>query len=149
MFMLTSSSPYYLPSNVSSSLTNDFDFWSAIYDRPNYKLSRLFPSDLRERDDQYILTLNLPGAKKDNIKVKFSETDKTLHISYEYVSQNESDDSKYIWRERKAGSYSRNFQFPSDIDADSIEAEFIDGVLTITLNKIEKLISTDKDIIVK
>jgi len=89
-------------------------------------------SDIIENEDSYILKIDIPGVKKENIKLDYNN--KYLTISYKEEKKDEEEKEKYLRRERHFGNFSRSFVF-NDIDPSNISASYIDGVLIVTLNK--------------
>ncbi len=97
-----------------------------------------FSTDIKDNGDHYTLEADLPGVKKDDIKLDL--TDNVLTINAERHSEYEEKDKKgnYVRCERSYGSYQRSFD-TTGIDTDNIEAEFVDGVLKLTLPKIKEV----------
>jgi HSP20 family protein len=91
-----------------------------------------FRTDVTDTGDSYKLEAELPGFKKDDIKIDI-END-CLTISAERKADNKEEKDNYIKRERFYGSFSRSFDV-SGINVDGIEAAYNDGVLTVTLPK--------------
>lgn len=98
-------------------------------------------TDIIENDNGYTLLVDIPGAKKEDIKINYA--DRYLKINYEASKDNESQNKKYLKRERYLNSISRSYLF-NDIDSNSIKASFVDGVLRIDLDK--KIENTVKSI---
>ena len=82
----------------------------------------------------YIRESELPGFEKEDIKLDINGS--YLVISAEHKTENDKKDDKgnYIRRERSFGSYKRSFDI-SDVDTDTISAEYKNGILTIDLPK--------------
>ncbi len=93
-------------------------------------------TDISEDENNYTLHLDLPGVKKDDVKISYA--DGQLNISGERKMEKESKDSKYHRMERAFGKYYRTFTLPQQIHADKIDAEFKDGQLIITVPKSEE-----------
>ncbi|MCY3575211.1 MAG: Hsp20/alpha crystallin family protein [Chloroflexi bacterium] len=91
--------------------------------------------DVEESAAGYLLRANLPGVKLDDIKVSIHED--VLTISGETASEPQSEDSKWLIRERRAGKFSRSLRFPGIVDGDAVSASLEDGVLLINLPKAE------------
>ncbi|MCW8879406.1 MAG: Hsp20/alpha crystallin family protein [Kangiellaceae bacterium] len=89
--------------------------------------------DISENDAQFIIKAELAGVPKEDIKVSLDNN--VLTISGERKS--EVEDKKHHRIERFYGSFSRSFSLPENIDESSIQAENKDGILTLTLPKIE------------
>ena len=94
-------------------------------------------TDLREKDGNYEISMDLPGIKKDNVQIELD--DGYLSISASTGSDVECGDHDcgYIKKERYRGSYKRSFYVGEDISTEDIKAKFEDGVLTVTLPKPE------------
>lgn len=91
-----------------------------------------FHTDVIDTGDAFELEAELPGFNKDDLKIDI-END-CLTISAERNYDNKDEKSNYVKRERFYGSYSRSFDV-SGINVDAIEAEYVDGVLKLTLPK--------------
>ncbi len=94
-----------------------------------------FSTDIRDNGSEFVLEADLPGVKKEDIKLDLS--DNILTISAERHSEYEEKDKKgnYVRCERSFGSYQRSFD-TTGIDIDKIDAEFKDGVLKLTMPKL-------------
>jgi len=88
--------------------------------------------DIKEEDDKYLLEAEIPGVKKDQIKVDYDRNYLTISVEQQEEVNEEKD--HYICRERRLGKTSRTFQ-AKDIDPDGINAAYEDGVLKVTLPK--------------
>ena len=102
-------------------------------------------TDISETNDEYILNMDLPGVKKDDVKISYSNGE--LIVSGERKQEKDDKNSKYHRIERSYGKYYRSFTLPEKIDEDKIEAEFNNGSLTIKVPKSEE--SKPKEIEVK
>lgn len=127
-------------SNMFNDLFNEFlgnSNYFPILDFNRYISQSLcnFASDLEETDFQYILTIDLPSIQKDDIKISYNEFNRVLHIEANTSYENESNETKYIWKERKIASMQRDFIIPSSVDSSSIKAEMKDGILIVKLDK--------------
>jgi HSP20 family protein len=89
--------------------------------------------DIVEKDNAYEITAELPGIDEKNIEVQFS--DGTLAIKGEKTDEKEEKKKDYYLSERRYGSFHRSFRVPDGVDADRIEAQFKNGVLTVTMPK--------------
>jgi HSP20 family protein len=93
-------------------------------------------TDLMETDDSYGLRLDLPGMTKDDITINLQNN--TLTVRGERTSKQTSEEEEYVRVERAFGTFHRTFTLPDAVDAESIEASYDDGVLTITVPKTEE-----------
>ena len=91
-----------------------------------------FRTDVTDTGDSYKLEAELPGFKKEDIKIDI-END-CLTISAERHENKDEEKPNFVKRERLYGSYSRSFDV-SGIDVEKIEAAYNDGILTLTMPK--------------
>ena len=93
-----------------------------------------FKTDIRDEGDSFVLEADLPGFKKEDIKLSLNGD--TLTIKAERHSDFEDQDKKsgYLRCERSYGSYSRSFDV-TGVDVSQISASYNDGVLRIRLPK--------------
>lgn len=105
---------------------------------PEIRRSSMMKSDVKELDNAYQLEMDLPGFKKDDVKMQLK--DGVLNISAETSRNNDEKDKngKYIRRERFEGTCSRSFYVGKDVKQEDIKAKFDNGVLTVTVPKAEK-----------
>lgn len=103
--------------------------------------------DVVEKDKAYEITVELPGMDESNIDVKYS--DGVLSIKGEKKEEKEEKKKDYFVSERRYGSFQRSFGVPDGVDADKIEANFKNGVLTVTLPKSPEALKKEKSIAVK
>jgi len=93
-------------------------------------------SDIAEDENSYKIKLDLPGIKKEDVKISYENG--LLSISGERKQEKENKNSKYHRVEISYGKYFRSFTLPSKIKEDKIDAEFRDGQLMITIPKSEE-----------
>lgn len=89
--------------------------------------------DLVERDDAFVVTVDLPGFDRDEVDVDV--TDHTLRIVAEHEEETEASEETYLRRERRQASQRRSVRLPAEVDPDAVEARMRNGVLTVTLPK--------------
>ena len=87
--------------------------------------------NVREEDEAYVLSALVPGLKSDELNIQV--LDDVLRIQGEY----KADESKYLVRELPNGSFTRTLRLPVAIDAEHVDANITDGVLTLRLPKAE------------
>jgi HSP20 family protein len=94
--------------------------------------------DIEERGDDFVVTAPIPGMKPENVEI--SVLGDTLRIRAERRDERREEDEKKRWllREQHYGAYERTVTLPSAVKADQANAEFTDGILTITLPKAEE-----------
>jgi HSP20 family protein len=87
--------------------------------------------NVREEDDAYVLSALVPGIKPDELNIQVLED--VVRVAGEY----KADEDNYLVRELPNGSFIRTLRLPIPIDADHVEANITDGVLTLKLPKAE------------
>ncbi|MCX6812688.1 MAG: Hsp20 family protein [Candidatus Berkelbacteria bacterium] len=91
--------------------------------------------DIKETTDSVIVKAELPGISEDDVDVEI--LDNVMTISGEKKSEEEKLDEGYYYKESHSGSFARSFTLPADVKAEKADADMKDGVLTITVPKIE------------
>jgi len=92
--------------------------------------------DILEKEDSYVLEAELPGLKKEDVKI--SVQDNILTLRGEKKDERKESRKGYLRMETGYGSFTRSFTLPSTINTSKIEAEFKDGVLKINVPKAEE-----------
>ena len=93
-------------------------------------------ADISETDKEYLVRADLPGMKKEDVKVTFS--DGVLTIQGERKQHKEESNEKFHRVENSYGSFSRAFSLPDNIKADAIRCESKEGVLSVHIPKSEQ-----------
>lgn len=91
--------------------------------------------DLVEADGEFVVTVDLPGYDRGDVEV--SVTDDVLRIDAERERETDEEEAAYVRRERRHDSAHRTLRLPADVDAEGVEARMTNGVLTVTLPKVE------------
>lgn len=94
------------------------------------------PADIRETDNDLIVTTDLPGIDPQNINVRVEKN--ILSISGERCSEREVEPEKFHLVERMYGAFARSFILSTPVETDKTRATYKDGVLTISLPKAEQ-----------
>lgn len=93
--------------------------------------------DLVEKDNEFEVTVDLPGLKPEEVKVEFKGG--ALWVTGERKEEKEEKDKTYHRVERSYGEFRRVLPLPSEVKEDGIEAKFTDGVLKISVPKAEEV----------
>jgi HSP20 family protein len=125
--------PYTGFGNLRSVFENLFD---GNFDRSQGQPSRYPAVDVLESKDAYLVRAELPGMKKEDIKVELK--DGTLIISGESKSEKPAEGVEYRHVERVATKFWRSFSLPEIAKQDGIEAVYKDGILEIRVPKAEE-----------
>lgn len=108
--------------------------WDAINERDAEDLKVIFPIDIRVADDEYIVEAFLPGVSAEDLDIQIESNIVTLKGE---ISIERKEDDRYLLQERPSGMFQRSIELPDDVEADKVEAELKNGVLTLRLPKSE------------
>ena len=112
---------------------------------PVYRDSIWNPAvDVKENEKSFVLTADIPGLPKKDVKINVSNRVLTIHG--ERREEKENKDGTFYYRERHIGSFSRSFQLPDTVNEDCIQASFNNGVLSIELPKLEDSLPKDREV---
>lgn len=120
------------------------DLFDDFFDDPFFKEERhpqhmpMMKTDIRENDKSYVIDVDLPGFKKENIKVDVDNGYLNINAKMD-ESKDEEEKGKFIRRERCTGECSRSFYIGEDIEDDDIQAKFENGILCIEVPKKKEL----------
>ena len=103
--------------------------------------------DISEEKDKINVLAEIPGVKKDNIKITLQ--DNILTIEGEKKKETEEKDKNFYRSERVFGSFKRSFTLPVEVDSEKVEAKFEEGMLKISLKKLEHKTKSEKVIELK
>ena len=117
---------------------NNFDLFDDFFDDGFFskRERNLMKTDIREKKDKYLIDIDLPGFEKENINLSLNNG--YLEIKAEVNKESHKDeDEKYVHRERFYSTCSRSFYVGDNIEEKDIDAEFKNGILKITIPKME------------
>ncbi len=117
---------------------SNFDLFDDIFGDSFFKKEdKMMKTDIRETENGYIIDVDLPGYKKENIKIDV--TDGYLTINAKMNQKNTEDNNgKYVRRERFFGECSRSFYVGESVEALDIKAKFQNGILSLEIPKIDE-----------
>ncbi|RJQ62571.1 MAG: Hsp20/alpha crystallin family protein [Stygiobacter sp.] len=92
--------------------------------------------DIYETQDDYFLSAQMPGVKKEDVKIKLEEGNLVImgRIDYELNVNN-----KYVLKETEIGNFYRRFKISDSVDETKIDAKLENGVLNVKLPKHDRL----------
>jgi len=106
-----------------------------VADRMIPAIRGVFRVDVRENDDEVIITADLPGAEKEEVSLQLINP-RTLEIACERKDEKEDSSEKYFVRERISGSLRRIISLPTEVTDEDSAATFKNGVLEVRLKKV-------------
>jgi len=93
------------------------------------------PVDIADHGDRYEMRLEMPGIPKDDINIEV--TPAGIEVSAEHEDTTEEKGKNWLRRERSSSSFYRCLEVPEELKTDRVEAELKDGILTLSLPKVE------------
>ena len=134
-----------LPSIFGDSLFDNFmedfsfpsfrDVDKALYGK---NAAHLMKTDVKETDAGYVVDIDLPGFKKDEIQMHLDKGYLVVSAAKGLDKDEKNEDGKYVRRERYAGSMSRSFYVGDAVTEDDIHPKYENGILTFCLPKKER-----------
>ncbi|XP_050214833.1 18.2 kDa class I heat shock protein-like [Mercurialis annua] len=137
-----------IPSFFGNRRTNVFDpfsldLWDPFFNSGNLPASAVETSalanarvDWKETEEAHIFKADVPGLKKEEVKVEVEEG-RVLQISGERSKEKEEKNDKWHRFERSSGKFMRKFRLPENAKMDEVKASMENGVLTVTVPKAE------------
>ncbi|MBR2778752.1 MAG: Hsp20/alpha crystallin family protein [Firmicutes bacterium] len=127
-----------------------FDEMDRLFDRnffgrsPFNAVNEMKPAamktDIREEDGLYLMTMDLPGFSKEDIRAELKDGYLTIHAEKKEEKE-ENNENGYVVRERYSGSCSRSFFVGEHVTEENVKAAFRDGVLSLSFPKEEEKLS--------
>jgi HSP20 family protein len=121
-----------VPGNFLNAFDSFFNEQAGKFERNTFFTPR---TDVVENAKSFMIHITLPGLKKEEVSIHVDGD--VLKISGERKLNNEDKENKFHLVESLHGKFSRNFNLPENADKQNIEAELVDGILTLTIAKVE------------
>lgn len=110
-------------------------FFGSLFDdfSDSRKQNSMMKTDIYEKDGNYVIEADVPGFKKENVKVDYEDGYLTITAKKEEIIE---ENKNYIRKERHYGEVSRSY-YVGNVNESEIKAKFEDGTLVVTLPKEE------------
>ncbi len=107
-----------------------------IFWKPTTMMKERTPlMDVEDLGDKYKMNVEMPGIPKEDINIEV--TPNTIEISAEHEEAGKDKGKNFLRRERSTTSFYRSLELPEELKTDNVDAEIEDGVLRISLPKLE------------
>ena len=118
--------------SLFDNMFDDF-FKDSFFTRNN--AVKVMKTDIQEKDNNYILDMDLPGYEKEDIKAQLKDGYLTITAQKNTSNEDKDEEGNYIRRERYCGKCSRSFYVGDSIKEEDIKANFNNGILELTFPK--------------
>ena len=137
--------------NLFDDFFNDFPFYDYDKEMKNTekklygrKASHVMKTDIRELNNGYEVVVDLPGFTKDEVQATLENGYLTITAAKGLDKDEKNDKGVYIRRERYSGQCARTFYVGEAVTQEDIKAKFEDGILKVTIPKVEPKKVEDK-----
>ena len=118
--------------SLFDNMFDDF-FKDPFFTRNN--VVKVMKTDIQEKDNNYVLDMDLPGYEKEDIKAQLKDGYLTITAQKNTSNEDKDEEGNYIRRERYCGKCSRSFYVGDSIKEEDIKANFNNGILELTFPK--------------
>lgn len=119
---------------------NNFDLFEDMFSDPFFerKESRLMKTDIKEKGNNYVIEVDLPGYEKENIEIEMEDGYLKITAKTNKNIDESDEEEKYIHKERFFGECSRSFYVGNSIKEEDVKATFKNGILSLSIPKEEQ-----------
>ncbi|MFN0256341.1 Hsp20/alpha crystallin family protein [Pedobacter ureilyticus] len=132
--------------NTAPYFNNVFDSLFSDALNKNYGVNKMPHVNILETENSYKIELAVPGLTKEDFKIELKKDN--LSVWAEKKVEQTEEQKNYTRREFQYNSFARSFVLPEGIDAEKINAEYLNGILNITIGKKEQAKDEHKEIVV-
>ena len=122
--------------NLESKNNNYMSLFDGFDEFFNDVLGKDLKTNILEQDDKYVLTSEIPGVSKENVKIDVADNTLTISVSKKNTTNNEK--KNYLVKEISESDVSRSF-YLDDMDENNVTAKMDNGILNITVGKIKEV----------
>lgn len=131
--------------NTAPYFNNVFDSLFSDALNKNYGVNKVPNVNIYENENEYKIELAAPGLSKEDFKIDLKKDNLSVWAEKKVDAANQKD---YSRKEFEYSSFARSFILPEGVDAEKISAEYINGILTITIGKQDEAKNAHKEIVV-
>lgn len=113
-------------------ITNYDPFFNSFFFEKNNSFNQMLKTDIKEKNNEYLMKINVPDVKKEDIKIEFKNGYLTINV---VTSKEENNEGEYLYHERETGEFSRTYYLGTNIKSEDIEAKLDNGVLNLNIHK--------------
>ena len=132
--------------NTAPYFNNVFDSLFSDALNKNYGVNKVPNVNIYENTEAYKIELAAPGLNKEDFKIDLKKDNLSVWVEKKVEETDVKKD--YTRKEFEYSSFARSFVLPEGVDADEISAEYTNGILNITIGKLDEAKLTHKEIVV-
>ncbi len=116
---------------------NEFDLFDDFFNEPflERRDSKIMRTDIREKGNNYIIDVDLPGYEKEDIDIEMEHGYLKITAKTSKKIDESDEEERYIHKERYFGECSRSFYVGENLTEDDIKASFKNGILSLVVPK--------------
>ena len=134
--------------NIFDDLMDDFMF-PTIRRNTAETPQPMMRTDVKETENGYELSVDLPGYTKDDIKIQLKDGYMTIAAAKDETNETKDENGRFIRRERYTGSMKRSFYVGKNLTETDIKAKFENGILALDIPKVQPKVEEDKYIAIE
>ena len=115
-----------------------------IYENATSAKSKYMATDIKEKDGNYLLEIELPGYLHEDIQAELKDGTLTIIANRPEHLENDVNKSNYLRRERLVGGCKRSFYVGDKVRQEDITAAFKDGILSIIIKNTDRMVGRDE-----
>ena len=131
--------------NTAPYFNNVFDSLFSDALNKNQGINKIPNVNIYENENEYKIELAAPGLNKEDFKIDLKKDNLSVWVEKKIEADLKKD---YTRKEFEYNSFARSFILPEGVDAEKISAEYVNGILTITIGKQDEAKNTHKEIVV-
>ena len=118
-----------------------------VFAAPLFRNETLMKTDIRKKDDSYVLDIEMPGYKKEDITISLYNGNLTIHAQHNETAEEKDSRGTLVRQERYSGACSRTWYVGTAIRDTDVKAAFENGILQVTVPTAEKKEAEEKKFI--
>lgn len=127
--------------NLDKKNENNLSLWDSFSSLWNDAFTKEMKTDIEETENEYVLSVEVPGMNKENVSVTFADDTLTIHVARE--DNKDSKDKSYICKERTSINMERSY-YLENADENQITAKMENGILTLNVGKLKDISNSKK-----
>lgn len=125
-------------------VNDDFDLFDDVFGVPMFGREPLMRTDVEEKDNGYVMKVDLPGYKKEDIHISLQNGNLSIEAERKESREEKNSRGTVLREERFTGKCSRTFYVGKNVKDTDIRASFNEGMLTVTVPKVKEVLPENR-----